>query len=349
MASGFFSSNIHKSTALLNLGGSQFQALAVVFIDQFKQHPAMYEPCIKSLITPIFDRYQDSFTAPSHASASEKLSRLIDTVRTSELVEALSQVLKKYALEEIRANPTLYPEVFEGLTADTQDDYVLQPTTILHQRALQALTNRLGLTIILSRLEPGKELRSREIYENSRLLGPQMALKLQVQGDAYFPEVYDKNLFAYVGLMPTKQGTMDVTDQDNPSMADCFAKLDAAFKDIATHYKKTHQKLATMLQLGELNAKHLLDSFVKFFPAEQTSLPPGAAFLSKLRQLDRGPLKLLVAKEINQQELLLLDALSGWVSTKQIPEDDFWLHVEEHCLVSRDPPEVPVNNFAPRG
>lgn len=148
------------------VGGDKFYAVAVALIDQFKIPKTEHHEILKKILLKYFELYPKALTNQAYLSPSERMTMLIDnTPRTTELVSALAETLKQIAWDEIFSRASEYPEILEGLDPKTTKAQLRQSQLPLHPSALGALRSSLGINMTLCHMEPGKEVRSREMLD----------------------------------------------------------------------------------------------------------------------------------------------------------------------------------------
>ncbi len=263
MVRGFFNNTpIESQRAYIDTGRTMFPAVAVALIDLFKGNPRISDKTAKAMLEPFYAMFPKYISDQAYLTPSERIAMLIKNIRTSELVELLSYVLRQIAVNEFMANPLAYREVFEGLTPETPVDYLRNVTTELPMSALFALAEPLDLTVHLSIVESGKELRKKEVYGSGAAQNAVIAL--QVQGDQYFPRVYHPSDFAYVGQLAVK--TIEPATRTTETVAKALEIVAANNQHCQTQFMQKSKLFLNMVAAGELTKEQLLDLYVEFLP-----------------------------------------------------------------------------------
>lgn len=316
--------------SFISVGGEQFHALAVAFIDSFKNSTRVDEPSLKKVLERFFSYYPKFISTQPYLTPADRMTMLINNSRKSEIVECMAYVLRQLTVDEVLDNPLNYREVFKGLNPETSRDYLRQPNTVLPSRALTALTQVLAMTITLSFTEHGKELRRREIHNNSIFNSSKFDVTLQVQGNQYFPKVKNKTDFAYVGqLAVSSPKPVDVLSNQISDIADILDQIATDNHRLKMSYEQSRKTLLSMISAGELTRENLIALFIEFLPQSNASLTSKAQFFSELEHLERQPVVAEQSGGSEQQETkLLADTLAGWISAGQVDENQFFERAE---------------------
>lgn len=324
--------NSKQGTALsfINIGGEQFHALAVALMDNLKTVHRVNETFLK-IILERFLAYYPKFKSPQpYLTPTERMGMLLNGPRKSEIVECLAFVLRQLVVDEIYAHPLNYREAFDGLDVTTAKDFLRNPSTGLPSSVLSALTRALGITIVLSFTEHGKELRRREIYTDSSANTPHLELVIQVQGENYFPGVLNKADFAYVGqLAINPPEPVESINEKIGTIADLVAVIATDNKRLLHSYTQWRQNLLTMVEGKELTTSSLMDFYIEFLPSTQGVLADTTEFFAKLTQSVKVPVTAESFSGSNRQvNELLASSLAGWISTSKIKADQLFERIE---------------------
>ncbi len=319
-----------RTPQFINFGKNPFLAVAGAFIDAITNGSRINDATLKTVLERFFLYYPKFKSSQPYLTPAERMSFLINGARKSEIVECKAFVLRQITIDEIYANPLNYKEVFEGLVPSTSNGYLRDPNVLMPVSALRALTQSLAITLTLSHVEHGKELRMKEIYTNSAINTPKLELVLQVQGEQCFPKVKNKADFAYVGQLainPPKP--VENENEKAGTIADKVALIAEDNKRLLQSYLQWRKNLLTMLDDNELTTADLVDSYVKFLPIKNNLGFSPAALFAKLTQSTTIPVT--VDGPINrskQIDELLAGSLAGWISMNIIDADQLFEHLD---------------------
>lgn len=330
---GFFKAPVKQKQSseysFIPVGGEQFHALAVAFIDSFKNASRVDEQSLKNVLERFFSYYPKFISTQPYLTPHDRMQMIIDNSRKSEIVECMAFVMRQLAVDEIYAHPLNYREVFRSLSPETSKDYLRQSDTLLPVSALKALAQVLSMTITLSMTEHGKELRQREIYNNSALDGPKLDVVVQVQGNQYFPRVKNKADFAYVGQLALNPIKPVLKSLDSTrGIAEMLHEINLDNQRLKLSFEHSRKTLLSMVGAGELTKEHLIDLFIEFLPKNNGSITGKAQFFSDLEQVNRQPITGPVIGGEQQVSQLLADTLAGWICSGQVDEEQFFDRLE---------------------
>lgn len=316
------------------VGGEQFHALAVALIDCFKNATRINEASVKKILERLYSYYPKLVSTQPYLTPADRMGLLVNSSRKSEVVECLAYVLRQLVVDELYANPLNYREAFAGLSCDTLSSYLRQSNTILPVSALRALTEVLGMNITLIFTEHGKELRGREIYSSSLTNVPKFEVSIQVQGNEYFPLVKNKADFVYVGqLAITPLKPIDNVINQTSTIAEVLELIKSDNKHIKHAYDQTRKSLMSMVDTGELTKEKLITYYIEFLPQNYMAHISTTAFFAGLEQLDKYPVVVPNSKDSKHQVAkLLVDALAGWISTKQLDADQLFDRIDSKSV-----------------
>lgn len=191
----FFSNNdtqkssepFDKKTRFDN-GGSDnddsFHAIALGLIEMFSKHSLL--KLREGLLDKLITRHEALFPAHIHEAlldtSASRMQQLIKSIPRSQLVADLAYTLRQIAVDELCTNPTLYPTAFINKNESTSPAQMRRSGTWIDGCCIAALSNRLGLPIIVNVTEPGKILPSQIHYnvDKSNLI-PGVSIKLNAQ------------------------------------------------------------------------------------------------------------------------------------------------------------------------
>ncbi len=263
---------------IINVGGEQFHAAAVALIDYMQNGLAINDSTVKKILGRFYEYFPQYTNNDAYLTTpKERLSRLLQTSRKSELVECMAYVLRQLTVDEIMANPLNlnYRAIFADFNQETSVKDLRDPKTQLPVIALKALQSVLELPITLSFKELGKELRKQE---NLGQPG-QHGLVIQVQGDKYFPAVNHKADFAYVGQLAVTVKPV-VSDEQENTIKQILAEIHAADQEILRAYEQQQNTILSMVAAGELSYAQLRDYYIELLPYQDNN----AGYIRQLQQ-----------------------------------------------------------------
>ncbi|QMT58701.1 hypothetical protein [Legionella sp. PC997] len=336
---GFFSNRayVHQEAKpraeynFINVGNEQFHAVAVAMIDSLQSVSQRgNDATLKKILERFYLHFPKYINNQPYLTLPERMSMLLNTSRKSELVDCMAYVLRQLAVDEIYTNPLMYREVFNGLSADTPKSYLRNPEVELPSSALKALAQALEISITLSFKELGKELRKREVYEGETGSN-KINLVIQVQGDQHFPAVKHKADFAYVGqLAINAPKPIEHTKEQGETLSDIIGLIAEDNKQLLQSYEQWRKTILSMVVAGELNRKQLVRLYITFLPAQMNN-----TISSALEHANRKPVIAGIPQEREQQMIeLLANALSSWISTKQVEPDSLFDQIENQSAIS---------------
>lgn len=303
---------------VINVGGKQFQAIAVALIDYLHTGSAVNDATIKKVLGSFAQHFPQYIVNDAYLTTpKERMGRLLNNARMSELVECMAYVLQQLTVDELYADHLNlnYRSVFANLNAQTAKSYLRTAHAQLPTCALAALVQVLGLPITLSFKEPGKELRRREHYGDREHL----ALELQVQEGAFYPKVKRKADFTYVGQLAVSIKPAASSDDQEESMADILAAIASDDRQYLDEYEHQRHRILLMLENGELTAEQLVAHFITLWPFQLHNAP----FIIKLEHMEhpviaKGPIN------AKQPSIELVNTLASWIVAGAIKEDQLF-------------------------
>lgn len=319
-----------KKPQFVNFGKNPFLAVAGAFIDAVTNGSRIHDATLKTVLERFFAYYPKFKSSQPYLTPAERMGFLINGERRSEIAECLAFVFRQIAIDRIYGNPLDYKEVFDGLKPSTSNGYLRDPEALMPvSAALRALAQSLALTLIVSYVEHGKELRMKEVYTNSAINTPKSELALQVQGEQCFAKVKNKADFAYVGQLAINPPQPVGNENEKAgTIADKVALIAEDNKRLLQSYSQWRKNLLTMLDEHELTTANLVDSYIKFLP-EHSMRFSFAAFFAKLTQSTTTPVTIDGPVNSDKQiDELLAGSLASWISMDIIDADQLFEHLE---------------------
>ncbi|WP_298625163.1 hypothetical protein [uncultured Legionella sp.] len=317
----------------IKVGGQQFRAVAVAFIDHFKSATRVNDASIKKILERFYTHFPKFISHQAYLTPMERMGILINSARKSEVVDCLAYVLHQITIDEVYAQPLKYREVFDGLDAKTEKMLLRQPGTELPASVLRALSQVLGVTITLSFTERGKDLRLREVYTSSVPQTAKIELVLQVNDGKYFPRVKNEGDYVYVGQLAVKAPEPVVNiGQNTGTVAEYIELIAEDNKQLLRTYNQWRQNFLNMVKIDELSTESLITLYIKFLPEKSTIIPDTKLFFSKLTDPDG---KLLPVKDMNNSRYVieeLAGTLAEWISINQVNPDNLLDYIEKPAL-----------------
>ncbi|MCW8470375.1 hypothetical protein OQJ19_06850 [Fluoribacter gormanii] len=163
------------------------------------------------------------------------------------------------------------------------------------------------------------------------MMSNKINLVIQVQGDQYFPAVKHKADFAYVGqLAINAPKPVENTKEQGETLSDIMALIAEDNKQLLQSYEQWRKTILSMVVAGELTREQLMGLYITFLPAQANNTVAAA-----LEQSNRKPVIAGVPQEREQQTIeLLANALSSWISTKQVEPDSLFDQIENQSTVT---------------
>ncbi len=320
------------------VGGQQFRAVAVAFIDHFKNASRVHDASLKRILERFYACFPKFISHQAYLTPSERMGILINSARKSEVVDCLAYVLHQITIDEVYAHPLKYREVFDGLDAETPKDFLRQQGSELPASALRALAQALGITIILSFTERGKELRLRETYSSTSPQPLKAELDLQLNDGNYFPRVKNEADYAYVGQLAIKSPEpVTNTEQNTGTISEYVTQIAEDNKQLLRTYNQWRQNFLNMVKIGELSTASLITLYIKFLPTTPSIIPDAKLFFTKLADPEG---KIVLAKDLNKSRYVneeLAATLAEWISIEQVNPDNLLDYIENPVLRTASP------------
>lgn len=256
---GFFNKSSIAGTdkAYINIAnGDVFHALAVALIDAFKNAPRLTDDSLVILLDKFFSYYPSFKPAPALITPLEKMQRLIDNYRKSDIVEGLAVVLRDIVLDKVVENPVDYSAALIEVDPQTKIKDLLIPPEV----AMKALSQVLGVKINAQLVEADKPIWAREIFEKEGLSASKLELRLQVLDGACFPQVRDKALYLHVGA--SKIMSVAPYSKHLDTIEPCLLKIQAHNQRLSFTVKQKVQAIS----LEGLSTEQLLNLYIQYLP-----------------------------------------------------------------------------------
>jgi hypothetical protein len=323
-------------THCVDVGGEQFHASAVAFIDSFKQsthaHAHVHAPSLKKILERFYRHFPkySSIANSSFLTPFERMGMLINNARKTEIVECMAYVLRQIVIDEIYSSPLNYRDVFADLTQGISKNCLRQPTKSLPANIFGlALSQALAVTVTLSVIEHERELRKLEIYTNNAIKDSKLEVKLQVQGSYYFPEVRNPADFVYVGQIAVKP-PQPVEISETETLDDIIDLVIADNQTLLRVYSQWRQNLLTMTQLGELTTSDLMALYISFLPEKTGNIADLDKFFARLSEEWRKPVEVKGFFESTMDKSkLYANSLAGWISTGLVDSEEISDSIEK--------------------
>lgn len=315
------------------VGHKQFQAVAVALMDNFKNVARVNEAGLKKILERFFVHFPKFVSLQPYLTASERMQMLISSSRKSEIVDCIAYTLRQLAIDEIYANPASYYDVIEAFDPSTAQDKLRLPSTALHVSAFRALTQSLGITIILSLTQPGKELRQRICYQNDAVSAPKFEVTIKLHGKKYFSRVHKDNQadFTYVGhLASSTAKPVELPSDPQDTLESLYQVIAADHSILRELFEQHYNRLIGMVEKGELTKGQLLSLYGAFIPVNNTLTSSEADFFNQL--ISEGNTSQGIDHEMSLEQHLqhgMVSKLSGWMSTNQVDPDKLFDRLDE--------------------
>lgn len=314
----------------IDVGGELLPAIAVVFLAGLKSAPALSEASLKIIVECFFSCYPQYKLQQPYLTATESMTMLVNTLRTSEMVNCLSRVFQQLAADEIYDRVLPYREVFDNLSKDTDYDFLRQPGALIPNSVMAAaLCEFLEITLIYSHMGEGQELRERIRFTHPTKDVHKPEWNIQVKEGKYFPGVRHKTDFAYVGALAiTPPKLTEKPKEKTGRVAEILDLIKTDNARLLQIYTQWCQNLLTMVHSEELTSSDLMDLYIEFLPAH-SSIIDLTKFFSKLAKSGSQPISTKALKNSEEQRNeLLASSLASWISTNQIEVDSLFERLE---------------------
>jgi hypothetical protein len=329
---GFFTvestSRADTKHTLINVGGGQFQALAVASLDYFKRTSRVNDETLKKILERFYYHFPKFISTQPYLTATERMSMLVNGNRKSEIVECMAYVLQQMMIDEIYANPLQYKEVFADLPPTTTQASLRQPNVTIPVSALEAFTKVTGINLTLSIVEHEKELRKRIVFVGNPN-NPHSGIAIQANQGQYHPSVKNKPDFLYVGQLAISMAKpVEKPCPQELTISEMVDRISEDDKRLRQIHRKWQQNLLNMLELNEITYDDLLTMYTNNLPSSQNmAVSPGQAF-ARLMQSEIQVLDGSNTVDQSVKAKSLTSALAQWISLGYVSPDDLFEQVE---------------------
>lgn len=157
-------------------------------------------------------------------------------------------------------------------------------------------------------------------------------LMIQIQGDQYFPAVKHKADFAFVGqLAINAPKPVENTHEQGETLGDIIEVIAEDNKQLSQSYEQWRKTILSMVVAGELTREQLMELYIKFLPVKSNN----TVSLSAIEQSQRKSVIAGVPQGREQQTIeLLANALSAWITTKQVEPDSLFDQIENQSTLA---------------
>ncbi|CAM2739041.1 hypothetical protein [Legionella worsleiensis] len=308
--------------------------MAVAYIDYFKHCSRASDQSLKKILERFYTYYPKFISNQAYLTPADRMTMLINSARKSEVVECLAYVFQQMAVDEVYAHPLEYREIFAGMDANESKAVLRQAGTVFPPSVLGALSHALGISIVLSVIENGKELRQRTLFSCNSTGMFKAELELQLNGENYFPRVKNEADYAYVGQLAIKPPAPAASEEfSSETLAEIVGLIQADNKQIL----RTYDQWKKNLLMEGLTKKQLVALYIKFLPEHSTIIHDCREFFSRLKASN----SLVVRVDTRNNEEYIKDALAGslaeWISLNQIDPDRLMDYIEKPVVEAASP------------
>ncbi|KTD76440.1 hypothetical protein [Legionella waltersii] len=312
----------------INVGGGQYQALAVALLDYFKRTSRVNDDTLKKILERFYYHFPKFISTQPYLTATERMNMLVNGNRKSEIVECMAYVLQQMMIDEIYANPLRYKEVFADLPPTTTQASLRQPNVGIPVSALEAFTKVTGINLTLSIVEHEKELRKRVTFVGNPN-NPHSGIVIQSNQGRYHPSVKSKSDFMYVGqlaISPAKP--VEKPCPEGLTISEMVSVIQEDNKRLRQMHNKWQQNLLNMLELNEITYDDLLTMYTNNLPSGQNmAVSPGQTF-ARIMQSESEVLDVSDSVDQSVKAKSLTSALAQWISLGYVSPDDLFEQVE---------------------
>jgi hypothetical protein len=296
-----------KKPGFIFVGGALFPSVAVSLLDWFEKNASRNnDSTVKILLEHLYRHFPKYISNQAYLAPYERVQILIQNERTSELVAAFADVLQYIAQDEINAHPLNYSDILGEYPEDKLK---------ISRGSIRALVNALDITIKLSVVEEGKELRKQAYYTSDSSQTFKPALLLQVQGTLYFPYISNQR---------------DFTPREPKSPYEKEYKLEISSHTrqvVHTENKRALEKfiqnknrLKSMLDAGDVTLSVFKDLYIKFLPSQQT--------VSYRLSNNKKPVDTFFSEHTEYTTNALIEVFAHGLSTEHIDPEQFFDEIE---------------------
>ncbi len=326
-AGRFFQSSSHTQDVrptFIHVGGEQFHAAAVALIDCLRI-ASVQDGILKKIVTSYYQYFPQAIPIePYLVTIKERMSRLLNNPRKSELVECMAYVLRQLTVDELYRHylKLEYRPIFRELNEKTSANYLRDPQTRLPVSALEALSHALGLPITLSFKELGKELRRCDQTQDS--LSP--GLLIQIQNGCYYPAVKHPGEFLHVGQLKVVIKPTHITSNQEENLKSILDLIKADNHSLLHSYEQQRHKILCMLGANELTHTQLVDLYCSLLPDKTNN----SEFVMELTQLEHPS----IAATPASLDQALASALASWISAGLITQEQLFDSADNPALLT---------------
>lgn len=177
-------------------GDYGFRALAAALIELVLLHPLMEGK--DALLEVLVSRYEEFFqpckTSIVGSPASQRWLQLLKRVPLSQFIPDLGYVLRQIAVDELCANPAIYPDAFIAAKIPIAVSLMRKANALIDACAIAALSNRLCLPITINTIDGCMTLPKQLKYNVD---GIRPSLIIQLNNGRYMP--YLRTLSTQIG------------------------------------------------------------------------------------------------------------------------------------------------------
>ena len=250
---------------------SMFRAFVMAFLDSTQAHPKINSDLLGTVLTHHFSSF------PEHKSslaglltAKECLQQLLQDVPQSKLINAMAYTFRQIAVDEILANPTAYRPAFSGVALGLTEPLMRQSGTPLHQCALIALATALAMPLEILETNTGQELH-RRYQHNLRFEKTSTNPRIVVQNkqEQYLARVAHPEWFNFKSHRLQNSPAVEQGGQTSQKLLHAVAMIQKDDERLQKQYKTLFNRLATMLQAGEITKDELIDAYSRNIPTKE--------------------------------------------------------------------------------
>jgi hypothetical protein len=238
-----------------------FRAIAAGLVDLLSRHHLIKGK--ELLLTTILTRHESLFKYTSDSAtlstASQKIQKLITKIPLNQLITELAYTLRQIAVDELCANPTLYPDAFiDHPNHSSSPEHMRHPESWINESSLLALSNRLRLPITIHVVTSENDLPKIIHYHSDKSM-PCVLIKQNKTQYMPYLHLLSQHIQAKHDHNPLEQHPIQTTDprlnEIRALIAEQGARMRQTFESICTDLKKN-------LEAGVLSKAALLAIYV---------------------------------------------------------------------------------------
>lgn len=249
---------------------SMFRAFVMTLLDSMQAHPKTNSDLLGAILTRHFTFFPEHRSSISGLlTAKERMQQLLQDVPQSKLINTMAYTLRQMAIDEILANPTAYRPAFSGVALGLTEQLMRQPGTPLHQCALIALATVLAMPLEILETNTGQDLH-RRYQHNLRLekTSTNPRLVVQKKEDQYFARVSHPELFNLKSHVLQNGSAVAQEGLSSQKLLHAVALIKKDDARLQKQYTTLVNRLATMLQAGEITKADLIDAYSRSIPTQ---------------------------------------------------------------------------------